>query len=361
MAITFLALRLVSNARFGPMGMGRQRACLAVAWALSNCACQSALDLEGFDFVALDAGTGPVQTGNTLAPAPSPNDGQVTPVRGPVPVPTPLPSPQDADPPETTTDAGSGLPPETPPTQQPTQPPPVAPPATRPVLVSDVLFDSGYVGAQAGSERRGICGGASVMVGVSFYYYAAGVGDRLGFLAPVCGRFGEDPAAPLEWTRDDAALFWSLSDVLVGDPPPLVDNQSLGELVCPAGLVVAGARGSMDPDLLNPTYIIRNITLECAPAYEISASSQVLVDRGGATLIASSALPFSGAEQYSIGCDNGDVAVGLFESSGGWVDGFALSCTSLRRPRIAGDACSAGDACQSGVCESSGSCAATLQ
>jgi hypothetical protein len=229
------------------------------------------------------------------------------------------------------------------------------------VLVGDVLFDSGYVGAQAGSERRGICGGESVMVGVSFYYYGPGAGDRLGFLAPVCGRFGEDPAAPLDWTRDDAAVFWPLSDVLVGDPPPPFDTQSLGELVCPPGLVVAGARGDMDPDLLNPTYIIRDITLECAPAYEISASSQVLVDRGGATVIASSALPFSGVEQYSIGCDNGDVAVGLFESSGGWVDGFALSCTSLRRPRVAGDACSAGDACQSGVCEGSGSCAATLQ
>jgi hypothetical protein len=360
MARTSLQLRSVSIARLGRMLMGRQRATLAVAWALSSCACQSALDLERFEFVPLDAGTGPMQTGNPLAPAPSPNDAPVTPVRGPAPVPTPLPSP-DGDQPGTTTDAGSELASETPPILLPTQPAPVAPPATRPVLVGDVLFDSGYVGAQAGSERRGICGGETVMIGVSFYYYGPGVGDRVGFLAPVCGGFGENPAAPLEWTRDDAALFWPLDDVLVGDPPPPVANQSLGELVCPAGLVVAGARGNMDPDPLNPTYIIRDITLECAPAYGIGASSQVLVDRGGASVIASGALPFSGAEQYSIRCDNGDVAVGLFESSGSWVDGFALSCTSLRRPRIAGDACSAGDACQSGVCEASGSCAATLQ
>lgn len=332
----------------------RWRAHLAVACALSSCACQSALDLERFDFGDVDAGAGTRQTGSGVAPAPPSNDGRATRPGAPDSVATPLPSPQDGDRSEATTDAGSQLLIGTPQTQPPT----VAPPLTRPVLVSEVLLDSGYVGAQAGSERRGICGGGTVMVGVSFYYYGAGVGDRLGFLAPICGRFGEDPAAPLEWSRDDAADFWPLSDVLSGDPQPPFVNQSLGELVCPAGLVVAGALGNMDP--LAPTYIIRDITLECAPVYDVAASSQVIVDRGGATLIASSALSFSGVEQYAIGCDNGDVAVGLFESSGTWLDGFAVSCTSLRRPRVAGDACGAGDACQSGVCDSSSSCAATL-
>jgi hypothetical protein len=327
----------------------RQRACFAVAGALFNCACQSVLDLDRYDFARSDAGPRAMQTGNTLSPAPSPNEGQLTPV--PYPVPPPQPSPPAGDEPETTLDAGSAPPTEPPPT-------PIALPPTRPVLVSDVLFDSGYAGTQEGTERRGICGGGTVMVGVSFYYYAAGFGDRLGFLAPVCGRFGEDPAAPLAWTRDDAADFWPLSDVLLGDPPPPLADQSLGELVCPAGLVVAGARGNMDPEPSVPTYIIRNITLECAPVNEVAASSQVIVDRGGAVVLSVSLLPFSGVEQYSLGCDNGNVATGLFESSGSWVDGFALSCTSLRRPRIAGDACSAGDACQSGVCDGSGSCAA---
>ena len=139
MAITSLQLRSVSSARLGRMLRGRQRATLAVAWALSSCACQSALDLERFDFVPLDAGAGRMQTGNTLAPAPSSNDAPVTPVRGPAPVPTPLPSP-DGDQPATTTDAGSELPLETPPTQPPTQPAtqplPVAPPATRPAVAS---------------------------------------------------------------------------------------------------------------------------------------------------------------------------------------------------------------------------------
>lgn len=314
-----------------------------------------------------DAGRATTRTGNTLAP--SPGTGQVTPVAAPAPVATPKPTSPDGAAPEAMADAGSGPPPtssppaEPPPAEpSPAQPSPAQPgptiggPQTRPVLVGDVLFDSAYVGTQEGGERRGICGAGTVMVGVSFYYFAAGAGDRLGFLAPVCARFGDDPAAPLAWTRDDTAVFWPLSDVLLGDPPPPLAEQSLGELVCPAGLVVAGARGDMDPS--PPTYVIRDITLECAPVYEVVGSSQLFVDRESAVVIAVSLLPFSGIEQYSIGCGNGDVASGLFESTGTWVDGFALSCSSLLRPRIAGDACSAGDACQSGVCDASGSCAA---
>jgi hypothetical protein len=341
----------------------RRLVCFAAAGALSNGACQSALDLDRYDFDSGDAGTGVMQMESTLAPAPSPNGGQVTPGRDLVPVPTPVPSPQQGgNDPEPTADAGSEPPPEPPTTELPaTQPPPPPVPPTRPVLVSDVLFDSGYAGSQEGGERRGICGGGTVMIGVSFYYYPVGLGDRLGFLAPVCARFGDDPAAPLGLTRDDAADFWPLTDVLLGDPPPPLVDQSLGELVCPAGLVVAGARGNMDPEPGIPTYIIRDITLECAPVSEIAASSQVIVDRGAAIVIAVSLLPFSGVEQYSLGCDDGTVAAGFFESSGSWVDGFALSCTSLRRPRIAGDACNAGDACQSGVCDGSGFCAALPQ
>jgi len=245
------------------------------------------------------------------------------------------------------------------------QPPPVtqpsAPPPTRPVLVNNALLDSGYVGAQGGTERRGICGGGSVMVGVSFYFYGVGAGDRLGFLAPVCARFGDDPFAPLQWARDDAADFWPQTDVLAGDPPPPFPAQLLSELVCPPPLVLAGAQGNMDPDLVNSTYIIRDIVLECSPVYEVPGSSQVVIDRASSSFYATSALPFSGTEQYSLGCDNGNVAAGLFESSGSWVDGFALSCTSVTRPRIAGDACFSGDACQSGVCDGSGTCAATAQ
>ena len=127
MARTSPELRAMSSAHFGPMRRGGQRATLAVAWALSNCACQSALDLERFDFVPLDAGAGPMQTGSPLAPAPSTDDARVTPVRGPAPVPTPVPS-LDGDQPATTTDAGSELSRET----APTQPPPLAPPAARP-------------------------------------------------------------------------------------------------------------------------------------------------------------------------------------------------------------------------------------
>jgi hypothetical protein len=329
---------------------GRQRACFAVAWALANCACESALDVDRFNFGG--GGAGAMQTGNPLGPRP---DGQMMPAQTGVTTPTPAPSPQTGNEPATRFDAGLQPPPP--------QPGPVASPPTRPVVVSDVSFDSGYAGTQAGSERRGICGEGTVMVGVAFYYYEVGVGadlgGGLGFIAPICGRFGSDPAAPLEWTRDDADDFWVQSDLLLGDPPPPFADQSLGELVCPTRLVVAGARGNMDP--LSSTYIIRDITLECAPANEVPASSQVIVDRGGATFVTSSILPFAGVEQYSIGCDNGNVATGLFESSGSWMDGFALSCTSLRRPRVAGDACSAADACQSGVCNGSGSCAAVAQ
>ena len=291
-----------------------------------------------------------MQTGNTLEPSP---DGQVPPVQTGVPAsPTPVPSQQNGNEPATRFDAGLA----------PAQPEPAGSPQTRPVLVSDVSFDSGYAGTQAGSERRGICGEGTVMVGVTFYYYPVGVGadlgGGLGFLAPICGRFDSDPSAALDWTRDTEDI-WVQSGGLVGDPPPPFPDQSLGELVCPTRLVVAGARGNMDP--LASTYIIRDITLECAPVNEVRASSQVIVDRGGATLVTSSILPFTGVEQYSLGCDNGNVATGLFESSGSWMDGFALSCTSLRRPRVAGDACSAGDACQSGVCNGSGSCAAVAQ
>jgi hypothetical protein len=197
------------------------------------------------------------------------------------------------------------------------------------------------------------------MVGVSFYYYATDLDGGLGFLAPICGRFDDDPAAPLEWTRDDAAVFWGVTDGLLGNPPAPLPGQSLGEVVCPARLVVAGARGNMDP--VSSTYFLRDITLECAPVNEVPGSSLVLVDRGGAALVDSGVLPFTGVEQYSLGCDNGNVASGVFESTGTWMDGFSVSCSSLRRPRIAGDACSGGDACQSGVCDGSGSCAAVVQ
>lgn len=327
---------------------GRQKGCFALAWALSSGACQSVLDLERYDFAGRDAGPAATQTGNPLAPAPSPNDAQVPPNEAPV---LPPVSPRDGTPSETTADAGAA-----PFAEPPTPLPPVGPPPTRPLLVGDVAVDSGYAGTLEGDERRGICIGGSVMVGVSFYYYATGPTAGLGFLAPICGRFGDDPAAPLEWSRDDTAEAWLLSDELLGEPPPPSVEQSLGELVCPAPLVVAGARGSMDAT--PTTYIIRDLTLECAPVYEVPASSQVLIDRGGTTLVASSAFSLSGIEPYSISCDEGNVATGSFESSGRWLDGFALSCASLRWPRIAGDACSAGDACQSGVCDGSGSCAA---
>lgn len=331
---------------------GRQRSrrtCFVAAWALCSGACQSALDLDRYTFTDGDAGRGALQTTTPLAPTPSSSDGQVAPVSAPAAAPSPL----GESPPDATPDAG--LAPQTAP--PPTRPSPVALPPTRPVLVGDRLVDSTYVGTQEGGERRGICGNGTVMIGVSFYYYATGFG--LGFLAPICGRFGDDPTAPLGWTRDDAADVWPLSDVLLGDPPPPPDDQLLGELVCPAPLVVAGARGNMEPVAM--TYSIRDVTLECAPVYEVPASSQVIADRGGSVVIAASVLPSSGAEQYSIGCDEGTVAAGLLESSGSWVDGFALSCLPLRRPRIAGDACSAGDACQSGICDESGACAAILQ
>jgi hypothetical protein len=200
-----------------------------------------------------------------------------------------------------------------------------------------------------------------VMVGVSFHYLPPGValGERLAFIAPICGRFGDEPSAPLEWTRDDGADQWQLSDVLLGDPPVLADPQLYGELVCPDRLVVAGARGTMD--FVEPTYSVRNVTLECAPLGEVGGSSQLLVDRNGATVIAANVLPFQGAEAFAIGCEGGTVATGLLVSSGSWLDGFALSCASLSRPRLAGDACSAGDACQTGICDESGLCAAALE
>lgn len=389
------------------MRKGRQRAFFVVA-ALSSGACQVALDIDRFDFEEGDAGPRGVQSGSTPAgttssgnvpsgstpsggaSTPASGDGQAAPVRGSDPASTqPSPAP-DGNASETAPDSGSEPPmeaapyqpaptnpaptdpvptdpapsdpaPTDPGTPQPpdtfppvTQPPP--PPSPRPVLVNNTLVDSGYAGAQEGAERRGICTGGSVMVGVSFYFEPQGAGERLGFVAPVCARFGDDPNAPLQWTRDDAAVFWPLGDGLEGDPPPPFTYHLLSELVCPAPLVLAGALGNMDPNA--PTYIIRDVVIECAPVFEVAGSRQVIVDRGGSNFYATSLLPFSGAEQYAIGCDNGNVAAGVLASSGAWLDGFALSCTSLSRPRVAGDGCFSGDACQSGVCDGSGRCTA---
>lgn len=345
------------------------------------------LDLGRYDFGAGDAGPGaPLQGGGSLAPVPSsdgdaaapeaaPGPVRASPIEGGLspsvdagsasPIDLPLAEPIPAQPLPTQPAPTDPVPSEPVPTEPvftdpvpgpPDPTPPVAtPPPSRPVLVGDVLSGSAFAGAQEGDERLGLCGSGSVMVGVSFYFYPAGAGDRLGFLAPVCARFGDDPAAPLDWTRDDAALFWAQSDELLSDPPLPLAGQLLGELVCPPPLVVTGARGFLDA--APPTAIVRDVTLECAPVNEVFASSQVVADRGSALLIASGALPFVGPAPYAIGCDDGSAAVAVFESSGTWLDGFALGCTPLRRPRLAGDACNAGDACQSGVC-SAGSCAA---
>jgi hypothetical protein len=322
---------------------GRQRACCTMLGSLLGVACQTALHLDSYSFEGRDAGT--IRTGNPLTPNPSP-----TPSTGPS-SPGPLPpsisgsvAPSDGVP-----DAGSVTPP----------PGEVEPRPTRPVLVGEASVDSVLAGLDLGSERRGLCQGG-VVVGVSFNYFPPGVdlGERLAFIAPICGRFADEPSAPLEWTRDDGADQWQLSDVLLGDPLPVAAPQLYGELVCPDRLVVVGARGTMD--FLEPTYSIRDVTLECAPLGEVGGSSQVLVDRNGATVIAANVLPFQGAEAFAIGCDGGHVATGLLVSSGSWLDGFALSCAPLSRPRLPGEACSAGDACQSGICDGSGLCAAAL-
>jgi len=232
-----------------------------------------------------------------------------------------------------------------------------APPIERPVLIGAADVESAIAGLDLGSERRGLCQDG-VVIGVSFHYFPPGVelGERLAFIAPICGRFGGSPSAPLEWTRDDGVDQWQFSDVLLGEPPVLAAPQLYGELVCPDRLAVVGARGTMD--FVEPTYSIRDVTLECAPLGEVEASRQVLADRNRATVVAANVLPFQGSVEYAIGCEGARVAAGLLVSSGSWLDGFALSCAPLSRPRLAGDACSAADACQSGVCDASGRCAA---
>jgi hypothetical protein len=325
---------------------GRRCASCTIAWSLLGLACQSALHLDSYSFERPDAGT--VRSADPLTPNPSPNPTPSTNPFSPYPLP---PSPLNpVAPSDGVLDAGNVTPPEE-----------VAPPAlTRPVLVGGANVDSVLAGLDLGGERRGLCQGG-VVIGISFYYLPPGVdlGERMAFIAPICGRFGDEPSAPLEWTRDDGADQWQLSDVLLGDPPGLAAPQLYSELVCPDRLVVAGARGTMD--FVEPTYSIRNVTLECAPLGEVGGSSQVLVDRNGATVIAANVLPFQGAEAYMIGCEGGNVATGLLVSSGSWLDGFAMSCAPLSRPRLPDDTCSANDACQSGICDESGLCAAALE
>jgi hypothetical protein len=119
---------------------------------------------------------------------------------------------------------------------------------------------------------------------------------------------------------------------------------------------LSGDYDPMAPDQ-TATAAFRSMVIECAPLELASNGIDIVAASSGHQFIAQAdSFASVGSAAYRSSCEDGAVATQIQIDSGYWLDGFALGCSRLRSPRLAGESCSVGIECQSSACLPEGTC-----
>jgi hypothetical protein len=248
-------------------------------------------------------------------------------------------------------------------------PPPLG---ARPVLVA-ATSELERVGGQGGDPHLGLCqGGVVIGIRPTANPSEEVFGQRMTLVEPICGTLTLDPGIPggaasprVSIFPDDQILTWLVTDELRGPPATEVPDPRLVWIeqpptLCPESApVLVGLSGEYDPSApdATDTAAIRSVVIECAPlvvepdgiAVSASAAGRQLIRRGDS-------FAADGAAEYASSCSDGAVTTQILVHAGFWLDGFALGCSSLTSPHLAGEPCSDGAECRSGVCGGAATC-----
>jgi hypothetical protein len=342
----------------------------ASVMALAVLGCQSVLNVDRYSFIGADAGSaaGSDPTVAPSRPEPSPAVGDAAP--GPA-----LPSPGTTVPAEDAAAGNTGAPPVTP--EAPDEPASEAPGA-RPIGVDGPALEVAIVGntGTTSAERVGACRGG-VMIGVRQIANTdpGAFSRRLSFVEPICGRVVEVApesagagAATLAVVEDASLIEWTAGGAPTTPPdyalpPGGVLWTPLPPVYCPLNAPVVGALfGAYTPSApeAGNTVEFAWLGLSCSPL--VSAANGVDVGLVASDLQVGAfeqtvTATWEGEVEYNQPCAPGAVATQMRLFSGFWLDGFVLGCSTLRRPALAGSACTDARDCQSNVCGPGGTCA----
>lgn len=248
-----------------------------------------------------------------------------------------------------------------------------APLVARPVLAASAPAELERVGGEGGQPHLGVCeGGVVVGIRPTANPSEEVFGQRVTSLEPICATLTLEPGTPgapaserIRVVPDDAILMWPVTDVLEGPPPTEVPDPRLVWVAqpptsCPdSAPVLVGLAGEYDPTAPDATgtAAIRSVVIECAPLVVAPDGVGVSASELGHQLITrGDGFAAEGSAQYASSCPGGAVTTQIFVRVGFWLDGFALGCSSLASPRLAGEPCTDGSECQSGACGSAAVC-----
>jgi hypothetical protein len=254
-------------------------------------------------------------------------------------------------------------------------PPPPVPLPVRQIVVDGPASELAQIGADGGQPHLGSCaGGLAIGVRSTVNPSEEVFGRRQTFVEPICATAFNEPGTDIADTlgarvtlvRDESILNWDTTGDFQGPPPTDVPDPRLVWVVQPATLcpdaapALVGLSGRYDPVAPDSTATaaIRSVVLECAPLVLADNGVDLAAADSGHQLISQAdGFPETGTDAYRSACEGGSVLTQIHVHAGFWLDGFALGCSTLRSPKLAGEPCQAERECQSGVCSADASCA----